>query len=477
MIHYIQRILMLLSFMFSLAAYGQQEATLQFMTSLPQVSYNNPAFFPQYRFSLGLPGSSVAAGYFNNGFSYRDFTRKQADSIVSNPNSLFKLLGKDRNINTDVNVDLFRLSLKMGARSYFTWNITTKSINQVYIPQNMMGIFEGGNVAFTGSKSLFAPSIESMSYIESGWSLAYRINKDFTIGWRFKLIKGLMNATTNNPSISLTLDPLAGKISSHVTLDARSSGVHSVLDSAGYDVLAHWEDYLNNTGYGGDIGMTYRVKDRLTLALSVIDIGKINWKHDVYEYTIDPATANYTFQAIDLTRILNGDNTYLTAKLDSIGNNFKIQKAPSKTGYSNWLPAKMYLSGNFEIKQHFTLGGMFFARYYKNQFIPGGSVSLHKDFGRRMSGSISYTVTQRTYNNIGLGFSISAAPLQFYIVGDNVLMPALAYLKSPTVQSIMNDTKYVNVRAGINFVFGWDKLQERQPYPIIKRKTNSVSSR
>ena len=36
-------------------AQAQHEATLHFMKSLPQVSHNNPAFQPRYKFSLGLP--------------------------------------------------------------------------------------------------------------------------------------------------------------------------------------------------------------------------------------------------------------------------------------------------------------------------------------------------------------------------------------------------------------------------------------
>ncbi len=77
-------------------ALGQQEATMYFMNSLPQVSYLNPALQPRYKFSLGLPGSSVYAQYSNNAFKYNDFAKKQGDSVVGDLNKLYGSLKKKK---------------------------------------------------------------------------------------------------------------------------------------------------------------------------------------------------------------------------------------------------------------------------------------------------------------------------------------------------------------------------------------------
>jgi hypothetical protein len=58
----------------------------------------------------------------------------------------------------------------------------------------------------------------------------------------------------------------------------------------------------------------------------------------------------------------------------------------------------------------------------------------------------SYTIQNYSYNNLGFGFYIGKAPVQFYMVSDN----ALAFFKPL-------DARMVNIRFGLNINLGCSK--------------------
>jgi hypothetical protein len=445
--------------------FAQNEGTMYFMNSLPQVTYVNPALIPAYRFSIGTPGSSVFVQYANNGFSYNSFATKVNDSTTVDLDKLYSKLKKKNYITTAVQADLFRFSLKVNPRLYLTFNSTAKSYNRIMLPKDLTGLFINGTTPYVNGKASLSPEVEAMAYLETALGLAYKVNQKFTMGVRVKWLKGLANATTQHATVNLALD---GDYAMTATadVDTRTSGVHN-LTTDGYKLSDHWHDYLKNNGFAFDLGAAWQMNDRLTISGSLIDIGSITWKNDPYEYKLDPAKANYTFKGIDLRSVLNGNSDYINHEGDSISKNFKLQEG-ERGSYRTPLPGKLYLGGNYKLKRNLYCGGLFFAEKFRGRFSVGGSVSIHKEFGRRLSTSLSYTISNSSYNNIGAGLSLNMAPFQLYIVGDNLLRGPLAILTKGEVNSYANNMQYFNLRVGLNFVFGWDKTQEKLPSPKTK---------
>ncbi len=85
--------------------------------------------------------------------------------------------------------------------------------------------------------------------------------------------------------------------------------------------------------------------------------------------------------------------------------------------------------------------------------MPGFTAALHKDFGRRIGSSISYTAINGTYSNIGAGLSFRLTPFQLYVVTDN-LLGAFDY----------KNAQMVNARVGMNLLFGTIKKPSKLPY-------------
>lgn len=433
------------------------------MISLPQVSYYNPAFKPQYKVSVGLPGSSVFAQFTNNGFSYKAAVRKENNAMVVDLNAFYGSLAKKNYINTNLQADLLSVGVKAGARLYFTFNATAKTRTSLMLPKDLFGIVIGGTTPYVNKTASVSPQADVISYLELGTGAAYTVNNHLTIGARIKFLKGIANATTHRADLDISLsDEYA--ITVQANADVRTSGIHNLIDGDNYDIAESWQDYTQNNGLAIDLGASYRINDRINVSASLIDIGSIRWRNDTYGYRIDPDKAKYTFEGIDLNRMINDDDGYMNEVMDSLAANFEPVEGRI-SAYRTPLPGRLYLSGTYKIGKNFTTGALFFAEKTRGRFMPGLTLSLNKEFGRRIGTSLTYTITNNAYNNIGAGIAFNFSPLQLYFVGDNLLRVPLALATDNNLNGYVNSLQYFSFRAGLNFVFGRVKPQEKQPYP------------
>lgn len=452
---------------FCSSLYAQNEGTLFFMNSLPQVSYVNPAFFPKYKTSLGLPGSSVMVFYSNNGFSYNDLVTVNNGVTTADLNKLYSSLKPENYITQALQADLLRVSTKIGARFYLTANVTAKEYNRLMLPKDFVGLLVNGTTPFLGRNVSFSPKMESIGFIETAVGGAYRVDKDLVVGARVKWLKGVANGTTESSQLNVSIDQNTYAMTVQGGMDVRTSGIQNFSQS-GFDFGKSYNDYLTNNGFSFDVGGAYRFMDRVNVSLSLIDIGSINWKNNTYGYTLDPATAKYTFKGVDLNKAFNGGDAANGAG-DSLQNRFK-PKDQAIASYSTPIPGKIYLGGNYEIRRNLTAGLVMYSEMYRGRFLTGVTLGVNKNFGKRFSASGTYTISNSSYNNIGLGASLNVPPFQLYVVGDNLLRAPF----SGDLNKFVNSTQVFNLRMGLNFVFGWDKgpdkLPSNAPSPAYKSK-------
>lgn len=451
--------------------FSQNEGTLYFMNSLPQSVYLNPAFVPKYKVSVGLPGSSIFINYSNSGFKYNDLINKTGDVVTADLDKLYSNLKEKNYITAAAQVDAFRISLKVNPRLYLTYNSTAKIYNRLMLPKDLTGIFIKGNAPFVGGSATLAPKEEGLVLLENALGGAFTINKDFVIGARVKWYKGIINATTKAAALDLSVDESNYALTIQGNLDARTSGIQSLDD---FDFERDRKKYLKNNGFGIDLGATYRIMDRINLSLSVIDLGYIKWKNNTYGYTLDAKKANYTFSGIDLNEVFNGNSDYLNNVGDSIQNKFE-PKDNAIGSYSTPIPTKIYIGGNYEIRRNFTAGLVAYTEMFRGRTAIGTTLGLTKNFGKRFTASGTYTISNNSFNNIGLGTSLNLPPFQLYLVGDNILGAAFS---GKDLNKFVNNTQLFNLRIGLNLVFGWDKgpdkLSGYRPSPGFKSKKKKL---
>src|SRR5258706_4033813 len=145
-------------------AKAQNEGTLTFMNSLPQVVNNNPAFIPKYRLSIGLPISSAAVFYSNNGFSYKDVYSRVDDTVKLDLPKLNRALKPKNYITQAMQLDLLRIGLKINSRLYVTLTSTAKVYNRIMIPKDVTALLTNGTGAYIGQTVHLSPKTESITY-------------------------------------------------------------------------------------------------------------------------------------------------------------------------------------------------------------------------------------------------------------------------------------------------------------------------
>jgi hypothetical protein len=431
------------------------------MNSLPQVVDANPSIIPRYKISVGLPAiSSVGAIYSNNGFNYSDFTTKTNGVVTADLSKWTKGLADKNYVSLAAQMDLFRVGVRLNPKMYLMVSSTVKGYNRSMLPKGLASLVVDGTAPLVGTFSNSAPEEEAISYSETNLGLAYQMTDKLTIGGRLKYLKGLNNITTESSSLLVQVNDTY-QITATGSASVRTSGIND-LGNANYNPGNHIGDYLKNSGLGIDLGATYKVTSKLTLGASLTDIGYIKWTNNTYQYTLDPATAKYTFSGLDINKLLNNNSTnYLSAQLDSLKSKFTMTEKPTGS-YTTMLPGKLYLSGNYQLMKNLSVGALFFSEKFRGRYASGMTASLNKNFGKWVSTSLTYTVSNRSYNNIGLGLSFNVSPVQLYIVGDNLMSAPASLISTGNLNSYLNSAQLLTVRAGLNFVFGWDKGLSKQ---------------
>jgi hypothetical protein len=453
------------------AVCAQVEVTQYFMNSLPQYVSNNPAFIPKYKFSLGLPAMSMmSTGYYNSGFKYNDLQTSVNGEHILQMDKLQKSLPKRTFITTTVDTDLFRFGLLIKPGVFLSINSTARGYTQTMIPKELTGLFVNGNAAYVGSTITLAPAVHMNSWWENAIGLSLSPITNFTFGGRIKMLKGLFNVHTERADLLLSVaDNYAMTVSADMKV--KTSNIEGIDNIRGISA------FKGNNGWAADLGATWKPVPKVTVAASLLDIGGIKWKANTYDFTLDKSKATYTFEGLDMKKLADGDRDYIEQELDSVAKNFEPTEGPAGA-YFTGLPTRFFASGSYEVVRNFTVSSALFAQKYPGRLATGWTVGFNKHFGRVISTTVNYSVTNKSFNNLGAGLSLNFAPIQFYVVGDNLLRLPISVAANGRVNEFINSTQVFNFRMGINFVWGWarDKQQvSKGKSPNSQKDSNSTT--
>lgn len=430
-------------------AFAQIEGTQYFMNSLPQYVGNNPAFFPRYKFALGLPGSMIGVGHWNSGFNNNDFIRVEDGKRIADLTRLSAALPEKTYITSIAQMDLFRLGLRITPSAYLSINSSVRGYTRVMMPRDVISLVADGNEQYVGKTAKLSPEAEGTFYWENAIGLAVSPTDNLTVGARVKVLRGFVNVNTERADLTMSVaENYSGTLAADMSI--RTSGIQNADD--GFSL----SNYSSNNGVAFDLGATYRLFNKLTVAASIVDIGGIKWKNDTYQYTLDRSKANYTFPGIDVKRMVEGDSEYFGSLTDSLEAKFKPEEKEG-SAYGTMLPTKVYASASYEVMKNFNVGTVLYAESFMGRFGTGWTLAANKHFGRVLSTSVSYTVSNRSFNNLGAGLSLNLAPIQIYVVGDNLLRLPLSVAANKNMNEFLNSTQVFNFRMGMNFVWGWMK--------------------
>lgn len=204
-----------------------------------------------------------------------------------------------------------------------------------------------------------------------------------------------------------------------------------------------------NPGMGLDLGIHYRLSPALSLSVSVIDLGKINWKNNLNSKVLEKKYSLTNYQ------VVNNNGVQTITKIDSVNYSkiFDFDKLDSeRSSFSKPMPTVLYAGIKYQISPEFSLS--LTDRYVVVEHLSYNSLSLNANFevNKKLSISTGYSMIADSYLNIPFALLYKGDFGQFYIGTDN--LPAL---------SLSSSSGFAGFSAGAAFYLFRERIVYKQP--------------
>ncbi|MFN5416510.1 MAG: DUF5723 family protein [Flavobacteriia bacterium] len=405
--------------------FSQKNLSLYNLRGTPQALAVNPSFMPKSKIYLSMPLGMMNFGVSNSGFSFNDlFTKRADDSLVINTESVINGLSANNILSAESNIEIFGIGIKI-SDTYFNFTLNSKIQTNFIYPKDVFKLaFEGNGKSFIGERASFdGLGVNFNAFTEYAFGVTKEINDKLTIGGKFKMISGIANFNTRQTNLGLYTDPTTFALTIDGSAEINSSNIFQFVndstsssDQLRKEMTASVFNF-SNKGLGIDFGATYKINEKFSVNASVIDLGSIRWNSNVTSYKTD--NFNYTFEGIDLNKLISDSTEAFTTIQDSLGKAFNYEE--NNDAYSTSLYTKIYLGGNYYFNKSFNAGAVLLSQFVKGKYSPSLSLSMNVTLKSWLSATLNYSIMNKTYNNVGAGISLRGGPMQFFVMSDNIL--------------------------------------------------------
>jgi len=442
-----------------------QDNTLYLMPDIPQANQLNPALFKLCRVYVELPViSSVRLNVRNTGFGFHDVfesgTGSQSGSYVINVEKLDRSL---KGINySQLESDISILGFGFGYNEwYFTFGISNHSDFLAYYPHDVVlfrdDLLQSAGTAGT-NVNLNKGGFEFTVWNSIGISAAKEIREGMKVGLRVKYLQGMANAISRGSQFALNyiaspaaLDAfLTTRINTSFPLTVgyefdgtiRSLGTENSFNNVVSDFI-----FNGNRGVSLDAGIVYDLDEKTQLSGSVTDLGFIHWQKNTNSFSTNQ---NYMYNTADLAQFQTspGRIDLVKALSDSISNKF----VNSPKSYYTLTPIKIFGGITRAITPELRAGAMTRIELYNLRVMPSLTLSMNYTPIPLLSASLSYTVMNNKFNQVGAGIALGNRIAQFYLITDNIVVR----WKKDSQSSYFwpYNARMLSLRFGINLLFG-----------------------
>lgn len=412
---------------------AQQELMLHQQSQLWHASSTNPAFFPlDKKIAVGAPSYGLDAAHSGK-ITYNDLLRRDGDRTVLDLGKALDKLEPENELFYDQRFELLSLGIRLPANTYLQAGFATRLNATVNYPKSLAELFWNGNAPYIGQTLEVGLSTTSFEWHELSFGLAHQFGKKLTFGGRAKYLSGISSLKTEDEhrQVSVYTDPDIYQLTLQSDYAFYSSKTISAIDTAGlgFDLVSNQlkNGFSANTGWAFDLGVQWRLGERLTLDASVLDLGgTISWKENT-NYFQSKGTFIYNGIEIPGTDIINGttDSLDFTAALDSLNDVFQFQKTPSE--FTTNLPTRLYLGATFRLTERWSVGGVVHHQYSERRSANSFGVNAQWAPLRWLSIGAMYSVNDKSAANLGFSLILRPGPVQLYVLSDNALNAVTPY--------------------------------------------------
>lgn len=457
--------------------YSQNSRVAYFM-KIPQNHLLNPAIKPTSRFYIGLPAlSGIYAGVGNNFISLNDIiiSNLESEQIFTfqdpgfKPDQLAEKLKDNNTITSEGALQLLGLSIPVGRNYCIFIDVIDRIAAKTVFPRELMDLYITESTDFINKTIDIADlKITGQYYREYGLGFSGDIIKNLRIGAKFKLLSGMASVSFDNQLFSLKVDSnLSQTVTTNSSLDiGGQETIRRIFTDNNFlfkpenggktDIGGFVTDYLLNpvinSGLAFDIGAVYNLGKLFTFSASVTDLGFINWTEELESYS---SNSTFTLPGITLKDVASQSfsiNDLTETLRDSLQRNFNGVDSPQP--FRTYLPTSILAGASINIFPVLSLGFLSESKIYagnlKQSFIFSGNFYA----GRTLSASLSYTITNSSYNNLGFGLAVKAGFAQLYLTADKIPLSWDKVYLNNRMQNLPENLSMLTLQLGLNIIFG-----------------------
>ncbi len=462
------RLLLLGTLLWVMAAQGvtAQEKTLWPMPVHPLGNRMNPAV--GYDRSLIVLSPSVSASLANTSLTFHDaFNRGEGarDTVLFlDFDTIEKKLRENNPVSADASVSLLFAGLSLKNGKYATFSVSRRFNGSFSYPATLASLRYGNADLETNQPrtiDLDNYQFNGALYTEYSFGLSKRYSEKFSAGFHLKLLHGQTGGKTERFRAELsTEDDFSGSLLTSDILVKLSSPLVK-KENANSDLSIDREvlkDQLNwfyfspqNYGMATDLGFIYHFNPKVSLSGSVNDLGFIRWTRAPQQLV---SKGEYHFEGFHFTgEDLTGNDLgdLFSEVTDTLRSVFYPEL--SSGSFTTRLVAASYVGVVYQHSPKLSFSTLVNTSFSPAGIIPGVTAALLYAPLKRVSLAGSWSWSNYSLYNIGMGIAYTGKRWQLYAATDNL-----------NAFDILN-SRAVNFSFGLNLLIWQDRTTEVEPGP------------
>lgn len=419
--HIVHRLITFTIFTFTilLPARAQHELGLHFMRNVWQSNITNPAIVQPQTLTLSVLG--LRNNLIFDGPTYNQMTREENGKRVIDVDKMVAHLNPENTLRDDLEIPTVAVALRLG-KLYLSIGHSLRYHAFFKYPKVLPQLVWQGNAQFIGQTVALDNELQFTGYHELAAGVAADVGP-LTLGARAKLLSGIGNAQSDDDhhAASFFTDTdvyqvtLSGDYILNTSGAIRYNDFTDLSVDFNYGAFTFEKFFSANTGMAFDIGARLKL-ERLELAVSALDMGKITWDHNVTNYIAD---TTITYEGLDFSNALTGaDSGDLNDALDTLKSLYKVKE--THRSFSTTLPRRLYASALYHLTDRLRGGVLFFSERFRGETDTRIAVGGTFDLLSNLTVGASYALGHDRFDNLGVNVAATVGPVQVFAVSDNI---------------------------------------------------------
>ena len=405
----------------------------------------NPAMLPDQRSYFSVAGNT-AIDFGNKSISFSDVVKNvngktvlfldkeiNSGSDKKGQNDFLKALGKKFHLFANAYIDILDFGFRMGDKSFLGFSVGAKIGTNTMIPKQFFSVILGG-MKKDETFNLDAGSLyfDLYGYGEGSVTFAHQFGEKLNLGITGKYLWGGASIKTKFDDVRITGSMDEWKMQGDAEIMAAYPGliaynsangelkIENEYDNEDKDIT--WRDFKGNNGFALDLGATYKLFDKLTLAASIDDLGFIRYTKNTAKIRMEK---NFVYNGAEFKQDDKRDESGAreSGELDFKKYEDEFEQtftALDDNKFAQGLHTKIYLGASWEPVKVIGFGFLSKSTFAHGKVWQEFSASANLHPIRLLSINGMYSMMDGSWHALGLGVNLNLGPLNVFAACDNI---------------------------------------------------------